>query len=339
MRSLNLSGQPLVRFLIPLGLLTGLGVLMQSQLLFLNETLILAVTTDLLLTVPLIYFLLIRKSSIPNTTVIPVMLIGLLVGSYLLPAEHQTYLQLFKTWALPAIEILALVFITWKVRSALKTYKSHTGEHQDFYDALKATCSEILPAPLVHLFATEVAVFYYGFVNWQQHLLTSHEFTYHKKSGTPALLGGLLLVIFIETIALHFLLELWSPVAAWILTGLSIYTAVQVLGFAKSLSKRPIVLERDQVLLRYGILNETAIAYTDVCDVNLSKTELPEAELAARLSPLGELESYNVVIRLKTINRLIGLYGISKQYQTLALYVDEPIAFKERLEAAGTASA
>ena len=95
----------LINFGIPLALIGTLILLMKSSFLIGNDTLNFAITVDLLLIVPLVYFLLIRKSEIPNTTVIPVMIIGLLVGSYFLPQQSQTYLSIFKTWALPVIEI------------------------------------------------------------------------------------------------------------------------------------------------------------------------------------------------------------------------------------------
>ena len=217
----------LINFGIPLTLLGTLILLMNSSFLNGNDTLNFAITADLLLTVPLVYFLLIRKSEIPNTTVIPVMIIGLLVGSYFLPQESQTYLSIFKTWALPVIEISILIFVTIKVRRAIKKYKDLKGSIPDFYNALKSTCYEILPKKLVLPFATEVAVFYYGFINWKTKEINENEFAYHKNSGTTALFGGFIMIIGIETVALHFLLARWSIVAAWVLSALSVYTAIR----------------------------------------------------------------------------------------------------------------
>ncbi len=246
----------LINFGIPLALLGILILLMKSSFPSGNDSLNLAITADLLLTVPLVYFLLIRKSEIPNTTIIPVLIIGLLIGSYFLPQESQTYLSIFKTWALPVIEISALIFVIIKVHSAIRKYKALKGSTPDFFNALISTCQEILPKRLVLPFATEVAVFYYGFINWKTREIRENEYTYHKKSGTPALFYAVILIIAIETVAIHFLLTQWSSVAAWILTALSIYTAIQVFGFAKSLSKRPISINKDSLTLRYGILNE-----------------------------------------------------------------------------------
>ena len=322
----------LINFGIPLALLGTLILLMKSSFLNGNDTLNLAITADLLLTVPLVYFLLIQKSEIPNTTVIPVMIIGLLVGSYFLPQESQTYLSIFKTWALPVIEISILTFVTIKVRRAIKKYKSLKGSTPDFYNALKSTCYEILPKKLVLPFATEVAVFYYGFINWKTKEINENEFTYHKNSGTPILFAGFIMIIGIETVALHFLLARWSIVTAWVLSALSVYTAIQVFGFAKSLSKRPISINKDSLSLKYGILNEVEIPFSDIDKVELSRKPLEKNDLTKTLSPLGELESHNIIIHLKKEKELVGLYGMKKKFNLLGLHIDKPIEFNEKME-------
>lgn len=322
----------LINLGIPLALLGTLILLMKSSFLNGNDTLNFAITADLLLTVPLVYFLLIRKTEIPNTTVIPVIIIGLLIGSYFLPQESQTYLSIFKTWALPVIEISILTFVVIKVRSAIRKYKGLKGTTPDFFNALKSTCYEILPKKLVLPFATEVAVFYYGFINWKTRETNDNEFTYHKKSGTPALFYAFILIIAVETIAIHFLLTRWSFIAAWILTALSIYTAIQVFGFAKSLTQRPISINQDSLTLKYGILNEVEIPFSDIDNVELSRKLLEKNELTKTLSPLGELESHNVIIYLKKENKLVGLYGIKKRFNLLGLHIDEPKEFNERME-------
>lgn len=322
----------LINFGIPLALLGTLIFLMKSSFLNGNDSLNFAITADLLLIVPLVYFLLIRKSKIPNTTVIPVMIIGLIIGSYFLPKESQTYLSIFKTWALPVIEISILTFVIIKVRNAIRKHKELKGSKPDFFIALKSTCYEILPKKLVIPFATEVAVFYYGFINWETREINNNEFTYHKKSGTPALFYAFILIIGVETIAIHFLLTRWSFIAAWILTALSIYTAIQVFGFARSLKQRPISINQDSLTLKYGILNEVEIPFSDIDKVELSGKLLVKNELTKTLSPLGELESHNVIIHLKKENELVGLYGMKKKFQVLGLHIDEPKDFYERME-------
>lgn len=323
-----------------IGLLIGVPVVLFTALIGLmswpgfsgNSALNLAITLDLLITVPVAYYLVIRKTAVPKTTVIPVMIAGLLIGSSFLPEDGQTYLDLFKTWALPAVELGVLAYVVIKVRSAISIYKGLQGATPDFYRALQTTCRGILPESLALACATEIAVIYYGLLHWRSRSLRDREFRYHRKSGTPALMGAFVFVIGIETFALHLLLEQWSSVAAWVLSALSVYTALQVLGFAKSLAQRPIAIEGQQLMLRYGILNECEIPLQDIASVELSSKPLPKEPLARKLSPMGEMERHNVIIHLKRTHVLRGIYGLKMQWDTLALHVDEPVRFKAQLD-------
>lgn len=332
MKKATTINRNVANLLAPLSLFGLLIVLMKSPLLNQGSNLGLAISIDLLITVPLVYYLLIRKSSIPNTTVVPMMVVGLLIGTYFLPVEDQVYLELFKTWALPVIEVLILILVVVKVRKAIKTFKDQRGNAPDFYSTLKNTCHQLLPKQLAWPFATEVAVIYYGFINWKGRELQENEFSYHKRSGTPALFGALIFIIAMETFALHLLLERWNVVVAWILSGLSIYTAIQFLGFAKSLSKRPISITQHSLILRYGILSETEIPFPDIDTIELSRKPLEKDKLNHKLSPLGELESHNVIIHLNSDNELRGLYGSRKKFRKIGLHIDQPKDFKEKLE-------
>lgn len=104
------------------------------------------------------------------------------------------------------------------------------------------------------------------------------------------------------------------------------------MGCAKALSKRPISVDDNTLSLRYGIMNETRISYSDIETIELSKKELEKDRLTKTLSPLGELESHNVIIHLKRENTLVGLYGIMRKYKIIGFYIDEPHDFKEKIE-------
>lgn len=329
-RSISLN-RGLLSVGITLALLCILIFLMRFDLAAGNSILGLAITIDLILIVPLIYFFLIRKTSIPKTTVIPIMVAGLFIGTHLLPKDNQEYLQMFKIWALPLVELSILTFIVIKVRGAIKKYKSKKRLTADFFTILKSTCYEIMPRRLVMPFVTEIAVFYYGFLNWKTIKVRENEFTYHKKSGTPALLFAFVFLIGIETFAFHLLLVRWNMVIAWIFTGLSLYTAVQVYGFAKSLSKRPLLINENTLTLRYGILNEVEIQLSDIEKTELSKKRIKQDSINRKLSPLGDLESHNVIIQLKKENTLTGIYGLQKRFKVLGLHVDNAVDFVEKI--------
>ncbi|WP_378172117.1 hypothetical protein [Aquimarina sp. SS2-1] len=314
-------------------LIIGAMILISKSSVFLSNPngLSVGITVDLLLTVPLIYFLLIRKTRIPKTTVIPLMVIGFLVCTLIIPAQNQYYLELFKTWVLPVIELSVISYVIYNVRNAIKRYNTYKNESVDFFTTLKTTCNEILPKPLVAPVVTEIAVFYYGFIYWKKRKLKENEFSYHKDSGTVALLIAIIFIIAIETVVLHMLLAKWSTVTAWILTFLSIYSGIQLFGFLKSMYKRPISITNDQLILRYGMMGETIITIANIDSIDVSSSEIELNKETRKLSFLGELESHNVIIRLKKKNTLTGLYGIKRNYKNLVFYIDKKDAFKDSI--------
>lgn len=328
-KTINLQ-KNLIIFGIPF-LIIGLMIFIAKSSIFINNSNSLAtgITFDLLLTVPFIYFLLIRKTNIPKTTVVPFLILGIVISSIILPSENQHYLNLFKTWVLPIVEISILSFVIYNVKKGIKHYNLNKNGSFDFFTTLKNTCYEILPKGFAIPVVTEIAVFYYGFIYWKKRDLKENEFSYHKESGTVALLIVIIFLVAIETAVFHILLTKWSNFAAWILTFISIYSGVQIFGFLKSMFKRPISIENNKIFLRYGIMNEATINIEDIESIEVSSKDVELNKETRKLSFLGELESHNLIIKLKKENTLIGLYGMKRKFRNLILHVDDNIKFKD----------
>ncbi|MEM7486141.1 MAG: hypothetical protein AAF348_13120 [Bacteroidota bacterium] len=324
-------------FAVPL-LIVGAMVLIVKSIGFQQnpDTLALAITFDLLITAPFVYFLLVRKTRIPTTTVVPFLIFVTVVCSIILPQENQFYLRLFKTWVLPVIEMSILSFVLYKLYGAIKRYNAEKQHSFDFYSTLKKVCAEILPKAAVTPVVMEISVFYYGFLYWKKRDFKENEFSYHKNSGTITLLVAILFIVAIETFVFHILIAKWSVLVAWILTFLSIYSGIQIFGFLKSMLKIPISIEGDKLYLRYGIMSESVVDLSDVDAIELSSASIELDSETKKLSFLGELEPHNIVIRLKKENVLTGLYGIKKRYKNLVLFVDDAVTFKNSIEIAQT---
>ena len=317
---------------IPILLVLLLVWLAQSPFFALQpEALSLGITVDVVMTIPLLYFLLIRHRDIPNSTAIPLFATGILIASFILPTQHQFYLTQVKTWLFPVVELAVLVTVALKVRQTVSQYRVRREGTPDTYSALKDATATTLPPLAAKLLTSEIAIIYYGFLNWRKRTLHCNEFSYHRHSGSVALLATVVLLTLTETAIVHLLLARWNIVVAWVLTGISFYTALQVFGILRSLSKRPIVLDSEMVTLRYGILSEATVLRKDIASV-VCTTQLAAPKHQVRyLSPLGEVEPHNVLIYLKTEGTLHWMYGFQKSFMVLALYVDEPERFASAL--------
>ena len=146
-------------------------------------------------------------------------------------------------------------------------------------------------------------------------------------------LGVFFFIIMIEAIAVHLLLQSWSQVVAWILTCLSIYGCFQILGILKSLSRRPISIKNDAVILRYGIMNEVEVPYNQIKQIAAFTTTVEKSDGYVHLSPFKDMEGHNILIEVENEMELNGFYGVKKSFEKLLIYTDEPERFLKKMEA------
>jgi hypothetical protein len=317
-------------------LITSSLILSATSMLATHPEVAIGLTYDLTLVSPLVYFLLIRKTQIPNTTIVPFFVLSLLFASYILPAQSQQHLGLIKQFVLPMVELGVLGFVIYKIRQARKLYKQNAHSTFDFFTTMKAALREIMPARAAEAVASEFSVFYYGFFNWKKRVFKANEFSHHRKSGTPALLGVLMFMSIVEAVALHFLIEhLLNALVAWVCTALSVYTALQIFGFMRSLSKRATIVCPEELKLHYGTLAEAYIAWVNIAEIQvLAPTHQVAYNKQHRsLSPLGEMEKPNVMIRLHNPSKLTTLYGFKRSFSTLYLHIDTPQEFVNTVQA------
>lgn len=288
-----------------------------------------AITFDLLISAPLVYFLLIRKTKVTNKTTIIIFVLGIIIGIYIIPKDNQQYIQLAIRWVLPVIELSIIAFVIYKVVQKIKQYKANNKLNLDYYNLIKSICQQILPKRVSNIVATEIAIFYYGFFAWKKNFATENQYTGHKKSGIFATLGVLMFMTFVEAGIVHLLVSRWNNVVAWIVTGLSLYSVVMLFGILKSIPRRLTTIEKENLVLRYGILSDANIRIDDIESIILSQKDLDlNDKLTKTLSPFSFLEGYNTIIKLKTEKQITGIYGFTKKVKKIGLNIDDKEKFK-----------
>lgn len=312
-------------FIIPLLLMLTSIFIIQFSTLIEYKTVALAVTLDLIIFIPLVYYLLIRKTSIRKTSFIPLVILGMFLGSILMPETSQEYLNIFKIYFLPLFEITIFTLIIIKTYIAFKKYKQ--SKINDFISFLKKSCIDLFPEKIANLVSTEIAVFYYGFFKWHSEALKQNEFSYHKNSGLISVLYTFLFIICVETFLIHILVNQWSSDIAWILTGLSIYTLIQIFGIAKSLELRPIYFDKENLYIRSGILGEVNIPFYEIESLKILNENIKVNSYIKSLSPFNNVEKSNIILVVKNEQTLLGLYGINKKFYNLIFHIDEPEKF------------
>lgn len=290
----------------------------------------LALTLDFALGIPaLYYFLLVRKKQAPAITLIPVIILSLIIAGFVLPSSQQIYLDWLKK-LIPVLELIVLGFVFSKIRKIAHSF--HEAKRSEIYvtDALTASVKQALGnVPGLGFILTEFSLLYFAFAGWFKKYSSSDPghlpFSYHRRSGYA---GVVLLVLITETTALHLLLQRWSALAAWIFTGLSIYSAFWLLGDYHAMRLHPIVLTREFLYLRIGLRWRAVIPLAEIIDIQNFSPREKRANDYLRLTVFGDPR---FVIHCKQQVMVRGLFGIKREVSQIGLSVDDEKLFREEL--------
>ena len=296
------------------------------------EEISLGILLDLLITIPILFYFIIRKTQIPKISLIYVLIAGLILASLIIPTDYHQLLIKVKFILIPLLEIGILSILVYKISLLNKSLKKNHGD--DFYDKLLISCSEVFPNRIGKILATEIAVFYYLFVPQDKEHPSDVEFTYFKKSGIKTILAVFLFLVVVETIVVHFLLAKWNLTVAWILSFLGVYAMIQVLSVMRSMNKRLITIdyETEFLKLRYGFGCQTLISFDEISCIEKTQKINDKTKAHVNLSLFDLLDSKNIVIHLNTENKLQKIYGIEKKYKSISIFVDEKDDFANRIE-------
>ena len=325
-RSLTLSFP--YKLLIPaVAFLSLVGFALLGNQFVANSNLTIGVTLDFCFTIPLLYFLAIRKSSIPKITVLTVFVFCLFTATVLIPESEQLVLSQIKFYAIPLVELGVFTFIVIKAGQIIVQMK--TSDHAEWYDGILKACDEIFPSRIGAVLATELSVIYYSFFSWRAPIIKENHFTYFKKNGIKSVIGAFVFVILIETIAVHLLVGQWSVKVAWILSALSIYTCFQLFALVKSMNRRLSFIDyKNQTLnLRYGFFNHVKIPIRKIETIESNRRTLPDDKSILQFSPLGMLDSHNIILTLNEDHTMNRMYGLKKEFKKLAIYIDDKEKF------------
>ncbi|MTI33127.1 hypothetical protein [Xanthovirga aplysinae] len=306
--------------------LVGSTHYMQQPLLFSR-----AVSADLIFTAPLVYFLLIFRSSIPKITVIPVFVLSLFVGFYILPEKHQQYLDWAYTTLLPLAEVGVIVYVFSRVRKIIQEFRKSGREGAiDFLEILREVTFRVFGnRKVADIFSTEISVFYYAFFCRKPKFSEDNNyFSYHRENGLLAMISVFILIIGVETVGLHVVVDVFvNATVAWVLTGASLYSLLYLIAQYRASVFRPIQIGEKDINIRFGLMGNAKIAFNNISKIELSSNEPNDEKKKLKFSLLGGLGGHNVIIYLRNPSFSIGAFGIKTHFQILMLEVDDKEEF------------
>ena len=183
--------------------------------------------------------------------------------------------------------------------------------------------------------AAELGVWYYALLSWRKKpyvLPGERAFSYHNAGGYMNMMLGLALAFPVEIVAVHLLVSQWSVPAAIVVTALSVYAAIWLVGDARARILRPIAVGEGSARLECGIQMETVIPVSHIEMVALSDNEIGHVEESDRLN-YGAFYRPNVWLAMRSPVEVRTLLG-TKHVRAVGVSVDDPKAFAAAIKEA-----
>jgi hypothetical protein len=180
--------------------------------------------------------------------------------------------------------------------------------------------------------AMETSIFWYAFASWRRKPFVpagARGFAYHKKNGYAGLLYTVMRIALVEAIALDFIIRVTSPLAANVFLAIDLLTAVWVLGLARGVQLRPILVTRDEIHVRNGLQWRLDIPRGEIERIEFGKVkELPKRTAGHLRAAPGRP---NVLIELRAPRRAYGPYGFTREVRLVSLALDDVAGFQQAL--------
>ena len=294
----------------------------------------LGVTFDLAVTIPFLYWLcVVRPGRAPAITLVPVVLVGLFATRMVVPAEHREILAPLPLLALP-LELLAAGAIVVRARRALVRVRGLASPPSGWLERLEVGAREAFgESRAIDVLVSELAFVRYAVLGWGRAAEAppgATAFSYHRERGWGAVLAALLLLLAAEGTVAHLLLAQWSPVVAWIWTGLDLYAVLWLLGDMNGLRLRPVLLWPDRLEVRFGLRWRATIPLDRIARVERLAADPEDWKRKGSLK-LALLDPPDLKITFAEPVVFHGPVGLRRRVSRLGLLVDDSVELERRL--------
>lgn len=287
------------------------------------------VTLDLVVTVPFAYyFLVVRKYAFHALSVVPVVIVGIVIANLLLPESHKGTLRFVELILLP-VEVGLMALVGTRAYRAIRQFRSSRDLADPVEQFRNAAATLVGKSRVADIIGTEVACLYFSLFSWRSKPFIpngSSAFTAHEKSGNAGLVLAAILLVVAEIIPIHLLVAQWSLLAAWILTILSAYGLLLLVGDYRATVLRPILVHSNTLILRAGLRWNVDVPITQISRIVPSDDGLQGDSLD--LTIVGSATHWIV---LSASLEVRGMYGIRRTVRRIGIQPDEPVKFEECL--------
>jgi hypothetical protein len=129
-------------------------------------------------------------------------------------------------------------------------------------------------------------------------------------------------------VAIDFLIRVSHPTAANIVLALSLFAALWLLGFARAVQLRPILLTANELRLRMGLQWSLDVPRSNIASVEYGRVKAPPKRTPCylRMAP-----QQTVILNLTSPMSARGVYGMKRTVQRIGLALDDVKVFEKAL--------
>lgn len=291
-----------------------------------------ALPLDFMVGIPLgFYLLVVGPRSLTLLSIIPVIWVGYGLSAFALGSPDAGILPYLLTVLIP-VELVIAVRECLKVVSVYKSAKRVSADPMLWF---KGTMLYLVrkdaPASMA---AAELSVWYYVLLSWRKKPYVQpgeKVFTYHNAGGYMNLMLGLALALPVEIVGVHILISQWSAFVASIVTALSVYAAIWLLGDTRARVMRPVTIGPDYIRVECGIQMEALIPLSNIEKVCcFSQNDVSDLSKADKLN-YGTFYQANAWVVTKRPIEVRTILG-TKRVRAIGLTLDDAAAFANTIQ-------
>ena len=254
---------------------------------------------DALIVLPIICFFCAKDKKEGLLKAVVLSCLAVLIGSYIIPEQSKLiwhYLENGRYFVLAVIlsfELVAILTVYLAIKAAI-------GKSEDPDLSIEKPIKKYLgESPVASLLTFETRMWTFAFFANRiksEHFRGEQHFTYHQKDGAKSNLLGFIFLIAFEMPIMHLVLHfIWSPLAANIVTLLTIFSLVFFIAEYRAVSRRPISLVCNKLFVRYGLYQPLVIPLENIVKIERNNEFVPRSKFVKRYNYTG---NPNVRIKL-----------------------------------------
>ncbi len=297
------------------------------------EIVVIAITADVAVGVPLLYFILLARKRYFSLVGVAVSYLSALVAVRLImPAAFQSH---FGFVDVVSAELAVFGVVAIKARDVASRVRLFQSDELYFADALRKGIQQGAGYSLLAtVLSMEMSLIFFAFFGWFTRFHTDRPdhraFSYHRRGTWPLVIFTIIFIGILETFALHIIIQIWSVQLAWIVTGLSVYTLWWLVGYYQSTRLQPVVVSPRYLHIRTGFRYRAVIPLSDIVLVRKWKSADNNLEGFVNVAVFGEP---GLCLLLKEPATIVGFFGKAQECEALGITLDDEQAFRLELAA------